>query len=201
MKKSLKKFASAFLVMGLLASGFTVYAATSDTGATNVTTDTEYTLEEMLTYAIEDEYLALAEYNLIMETFDIERPFSNLVKAESIHVSLLEPLFEKYNVSIPKEDWESLAVVPASLEDAYTAGIEDEKMNIAMYEAFLSAEIPEDVQSTFQQLMSASEKHLNALERSADGTQGQGLQNSENPNRKGSGGKNRNLSQNICIAE
>ncbi len=36
----------------------------------------------MLIYVIQDEYTARSEYELILNKFDINRPFSNIIKAE-----------------------------------------------------------------------------------------------------------------------
>ena len=36
----------------------------------------------MLTYAIQDEYLAHAEYDYILKNFGDQRPASNIIKAE-----------------------------------------------------------------------------------------------------------------------
>lgn len=83
----------------------------------------------MLEYAIEDEYLAQTEYDLIMKEFNVTRPFSNIIKSEGTHISLLEPLFDKYNVVIPNKDWESLLEVPSSLNEAYEVGVEAEIKN------------------------------------------------------------------------
>jgi len=42
----------------------------------------DLTLEEMLRYALQDEYLARAEYELIMKEYGTMRPFSNIMSAE-----------------------------------------------------------------------------------------------------------------------
>lgn len=157
------------LVIGL-ATGVTAYAANEDTGTSSTLADNDYSLEEMLTYAIEDEYLAQAEYNVIIDEFGVQRPFSNIVKAEATHISLLEPLFEEYGVSIPDKDWESMVTVPGSIEEAYAAGVDAEEKNIAMYEGFLDKDLPDDVKDVFEKLMNASYRHLTAFERQVDGT-------------------------------
>ena len=42
----------------------------------------------MLTYAIQDEYLALAEYELIIEKYGSMRPFSNIINSEKTHIDM-----------------------------------------------------------------------------------------------------------------
>lgn len=173
MKKQIGKITGGLLIAGLLvtgtSTGLTAYAANTDTGAAGVTADTKYSVEEMLIYAIEDEYLAQAEYKVIMDTFGVQKPFSQIVKAEAKHISLLEPLLEENNVALPTKDWESLVEVPKTLEEAYASGIEAEKNNIAMYEGFLKEDLPADVKEVFEKLSNGSEKHLVAFQRNADG--------------------------------
>ena len=43
----------------------------------------------MLGYAIQDEYLARAEYYMIMDKFGKIKPFSNIVEAGEYHIKLL----------------------------------------------------------------------------------------------------------------
>ena len=213
MRKQIRKITGKLLVAGLLITGLTtsatVYAANTGTGAAGASADTEYSLEEMLVYAIEDEYLAQAEYDVIMDTYGIQKPFSNIIKAEATHISLLEPLFEKYDVSVPVKKWESLVAVPESLDAAYVMGVEAEEKNIAMYESFLKENLPDDVKEVFQELVKASQKHLTAFQRRVDGVtcggqngDGNGLGNRNQTGKCNGGmGRNRNASQNNCIAE
>jgi hypothetical protein len=122
MRTQLGKVTSGFLAAGLLvvglAAGAPAYAANTAAGAAGAASDAEYTLEEMLIYAMEDEYLAQTEYDVILDTYGVQKPFSNIIKAEATHISLLEPLFEKYGVTVPVNDWESMVSVPESIEAA-----------------------------------------------------------------------------------
>ena len=217
MRKQIRRITGGLLAAGLLITGLTtgatVYAANTGTGAAGASTDTEYSLEEMFVYAIEDEYLAQAEYDVIMDTYGIKKPFSNIIKAEATHISLLEPLFEEYGVSVPVKDWESLVAVPESLDSAYAIGVDAEEKNIAMYESFLKESLPDDVREVFEALMNASEKHLAAFQRQVDGVTGgsrngngngtgTGIQSGKgNAGTGGNGHGNRNASQNNCIVE
>lgn len=191
MRKQMRKITGGLLAAGLLITGLTtgatVSAANTDTGAAGASADTEYSLEEMLVYAIEDEYLAQAEYDVIMDTYGVQKPFSNIIKAEATHISLLDPLFEEYGVSVPAKDWESLVAIPESLDAAYAIGVEAEEKNIAMYESFLKENLPDDVREVFEELMNASEKHLAAFQRQVDGVTGGSENGKGNGNRNGNG--------------
>ena len=190
MRKQIRTITGKLLVAGLLVTGLTtgasVYAANAGIGAVGASADTKYSLEEMLVYAIEDEYLAQAEYDVIMDTYGTKKPFSNIIKAEATHISLLEPLFEEYDVKVPVKDWESLVAVPESLDAAYEIGVEAEEKNIAMYESFLEENLPDNVREVFEDLMNASKKHLAAFQRQVDGVTGEGQNRKGNGSRDGS---------------
>ena len=163
----MKKRLSLMLIVALMAmmvAGPVAGASSVDYGASGASTKTNYTLEEMLTYAIQDEYLARAEYDKIMDVFGSQRPFSNIIKAENTHVDLLEPLFGAYKIDIPQDTADKLTVVPATLTEAFETGVQAEIDNIAMYNKFLSQELPDDVREVFTELRNASENHLKAFE-------------------------------------
>lgn len=132
------------------------------------------TLEEMLTYAIQDEYMARAEYDAIIAEYGSVTPFTNIIGAEESHISQLLPLFEAYGFNAPADDAAERVVLPASLEEAYQAGVDAEIANIAMYEGFLAQDIPADVSTVFQNLLSGSQSHLRAFENAAAGNTGSG---------------------------
>lgn len=152
--------ALALPVMGLAAEGF---------GAAALVEGQVYTVEQMLTYAIQDEYLAQAEYKAIIAAFNADRPFSNIMKAEATHVEHLLPLFAAYKIPVPADTAVEHVVMPASLQESYETGVTAEVHNIAMYETFLKQEgLPEDVKDVFELLKKASESHLSAFQRNAD---------------------------------
>lgn len=143
--------------MGLAAEGY---------GATAVREGQTYTVEQMLIYALQDEYLAQAEYKAIIEKFGVDRPFGNIMKAEQTHVEHLLPLFAAYNIPVPEDTSAGYVALPETLEEVYQTGVTVEVNNIKMYEAFLKQEgLPEDVKLVLQALKNASEKHLAAFER------------------------------------
>jgi len=137
-------------------------------GSTGALSDETYTLEEMLIYAIQDEYAARAEYDYIVNNFDITKPFSNIIKSEETHISLLVPLFEAYGLMLP-EDTSSDHLIPiTSVQEAFDTGVTAEILNISMYNIFLEQDdLPQDVIDVFTKLRDASENHLQAFEKNA----------------------------------
>ena len=139
-----------------------------DYGSTGALQATDYTLEDMLLYAIQDEYAARAEYEYILNTFDVTKPFSNIIKSEETHISMLIPLFEAYGIELPEDTAADHLIPIESLEETFAIGVIAEINNIAMYNIFLeSEELPEDVYDVFVKLRDASENHLAAFEKNA----------------------------------
>ena len=163
------------LVIGLLLIGSSfgtmALAGEDQYGAENVNAEQTYTIEEMLNYAIEDEYKARAEYELIIEEMDGGRPFTNIIKAEETHIAMLTPLFEKYGIQLPADNASEHTVLPDSIDSALETGVQAEIDNIAMYEQFLSQDLPEDIEDAFIRLKNASQNHLEAFQRSLSGSQ------------------------------
>jgi hypothetical protein len=130
--------------------------------------DINLTLIDMFHYAAQDEYLARAEYALIIETFGYINPYVNIEKSEVQHLSLLKTLFDLYDQTFPVDPSEGHVVVPLSLFAAAEIGVGAEVLNIAMYDRFLSYSIPDNVFNVFNALKTASEHHLNAFQRQVD---------------------------------
>lgn len=165
----MKKVIPAVLSLSMIFSPLSAFAGTTDFGHVGAAADQDNTLEDMLNYAIEDEYLAKAEYEKIMAEFDVTRPFSNIMKAETQHISALLPLFEKYDIAVPANTASEHLVIPDTLAEIYSIGVEAEIANIAMYEKFLAdPDLPSDVKAVFTALMNGSENHLKAFERTDD---------------------------------
>lgn len=165
----MKKVIPAVLSISMIFSPLSAFAGITDFGHAGTAADQDYTLEDMLGYAIEDEYLAKAEYEKIMAEFDVTRPFSNIMKAETQHISALLPLFDKYDIAVPADTASEYLVIPDTLAEIYGIGVEAEIANIAMYEKFLTdPDLPEDVKAVFTALMNASKNHLKAFERGDD---------------------------------
>ncbi len=124
-------------------------------------------LSNVLIEAINDEYKARATYRLVISQFGEIRPFINIVEAESRHIEALLPLFEKYDVTVPEDDWESRIELPSSILEACRVGVEAEIENAEMYNRLLESTIEyPDVQEVLIQLQRASkENHLPAFQR------------------------------------
>lgn len=133
-------------------------------GSEGALADNSLTLADMLTYAIQDEYLARAEYDQILSDFGSVRPFTNIIRAEVTHIDALLPLFEAYGIAAPTDEGASRAVSVSTLTEAYQAGVNAEVNNIAMYETFLDQNLPDNVRVVFESLMHASENHLRAFQ-------------------------------------
>jgi hypothetical protein len=132
-----------------------------------VTYDESYTLEQMITMAINDEYLAHKEYDIILDAYGNINPFAKIIEAEESHIEELLPLFEAYDVAVPVDNAADLVALPSSLQEAYEIGVQAEVNNIGMYESFLEEDLPQDVRDVFEDLMAASENHLQAFSRNA----------------------------------
>jgi len=134
-------------------------------GSEGALADKELTLKDMLTYAIQDEYLAHAEYTYIIEAYGNQKPFSNIIKAEEMHISELEPLFRSNNFEQPKDTANERIIKVGDIPEAVRAGETAEVNNIAMYDIFLKQELPDDVRTVFESLKKASVNHLAAFRR------------------------------------
>ncbi|MFO7612487.1 MAG: DUF2202 domain-containing protein [Clostridia bacterium] len=134
-------------------------------GAAGSFTNTDIALEQMLIYAIQDEYLARSEYEYIIDELDGGTPFTNIIRSEESHISLLIPLFEAYGYDIPADTSASHLIIPVSITEALETGVKAEIDNIAMYEKFLESNLPDDVAAVFIELRDASKNHLDAFQR------------------------------------
>lgn len=143
----------------------TLTAASAQYGAAAVKENQTYTLVQMLTYALEDEYLANARYTIDIEKFGNVRPFSRIADAEKRHIAIIKPLMAKYNVPVPEDRGASFVTAPESLTAAVKAGVDAESNNMRMYDIFLKQQLPDDVKLVFTLLRNAAEHHLQAFER------------------------------------
>ncbi|MFV8829611.1 ferritin family protein [Alkalihalobacterium sp. APHAB7] len=141
------------------------YRQIENYGALGALYASKLSLPQMLTYALQDEYLAQARYDNILTTFGNIRTFAQIKEAELRHISALLPLFERYQVPVPEDQSQALVTTPKNIKVAYAAGVQGEIENISMYERFLSYDIPNNVRTVFTQLRNASLNHLKAFER------------------------------------
>lgn len=166
MKNKLSVVALSMLLIMLLTN--VTYANEDGVGSKAATEQEIFTLEEMLQYALEDERMAQAEYQAIMNSFDVSRPFSNIYKAEVKHEEEVVSLYEARGMVVPQFDPNAYVVIPDTLLETYQIGVDAEISNIAMYDLFLEQPLDEDVRLVFEALRDASVKHLAAFERALD---------------------------------
>jgi hypothetical protein len=69
---------------------------------------------------------------------------------------------------IPEDKASEYLHTPENFSNALQGGVEAEIANIAMYDSFLSHDIPEDVRIVFTKLRDASKGHLFVLKRRSD---------------------------------
>lgn len=164
----LRKVLISILLVAVLGFAAVGAAVAADFGAGGAQQKDEFTFEEMLTYAIQDEYLARAEYEKIMAVYGVQKPFSNIILSEERHIAMLKPLFGKYGLALPPDTAADYVILPGSLLEAYETGVTAEINNIAMYDKFLEQELPYDVKSAFIKLRDASYNHLAAFQNKVD---------------------------------
>lgn len=124
-----------------------------------------------LTAALQDERRAQTFYQSVMNTHGNTRPFSNIIRAEERHESMIATLMERYAVPIPPPDLTGLPAVPTTLSQSAALAAQLERDNIALYDRLIPGVQERDIRATFEALRTASaEHHLPAFERWA-GTQ------------------------------
>ncbi len=145
-----------------------------------------------LVEAINDEYKARAMYQCVINQFGRVRPFINIIEAETRHIQALIPLFHKYGVPVPEDDWLQRVDTPESIVAACRIGVDAEIENAGMYDRLLKqTEGYPDIQQVMTNLQRAStENHLPAFQRCserASGRQGNLSGKSVTPGRRGGG--------------
>jgi hypothetical protein len=137
-------------------------------GTEGALSDEDLSIMDMLTYAVQDEYLAHGEYIAIMDEFGTQNPYSNIADSEENHLAYLEEVYLSYGLEFPDDTSEGHIVMPEDLLEAAETGVKAEIDNIAMYEKFLSYELPDNVKEVFTALMNGSENHLLAFQKQVD---------------------------------
>lgn len=135
-----------------------------------------YSVSEMLTLAIEDEYAAKATYQALLVLFPEQKILENLLLAEQKHINALLPLFDVYDVVVPVESTVPLVLSYETIQEAALDIAAKEVSNIEMYQHFLSQEdLPEDLELLFTNLVNASMHHQAAAERVVASQAGRGM--------------------------
>ncbi len=156
----------------LCISGIFISAETASVawGAKGAETDAYLTIDSMVQYAIEDEYLAHAEYESILKKFGSVKPFSNIIRAELTHIGWLVDAYKFAKLPVPPDEAEKYIVIPASLDEAFKAGVQAEIDNIAMYDSFIASPLiikseNKYYRDLFTRLRDASKNHLEAFKK------------------------------------
>ncbi|MBN2617526.1 MAG: DUF2202 domain-containing protein [Spirochaetales bacterium] len=149
----------------LTLSLFSFMLFSQDFGSKGALESKDFTVEEMLSYAIQDEYLALNEYQAIIKKFGNVKPFINIISSEKTHIEYLENIYKTYNYKIPSVDTTKFIHLPDSLDEAAKIGVDAEIANIAMYDKFLKQKLPNDIREVFEFLKKGSENHLQAFKK------------------------------------
>lgn len=126
--------------------------------------DNNLTIEKMLKYALEDEYIKRTRYELICDKFDVKEPFYTMSKSETANIMKLITLFSKHNITIPADRSIEYIKTPKTLMEGYSLSIKGEENNAAMYEKFLKDNsIDVDMKEVFIKLISSSRENMKSL--------------------------------------
>ena len=153
---------------------------TSVSQENSTTTDVESgSVEEMLTFLVEEEKLAHDLYVQLAQSSGAMQ-FTNILNSEETHISLVQGLLASYDIVDPtiglaegeflNPDLQALydSLLASGSVDragAIAAGIAVEEKDIADIQAMLATELPSDVVSVLERLLSGSQNHLAAFQR------------------------------------
>ena len=167
--KSSTRTATALIVAATLAATPVLTAIPANAAST-----LPQSVQDALTAALMDEYHAEAFYAAVMDKFGTVRPFANIIRAEQQHASYVIDLMKTYGMTVPANTQlgsaEIAAVVPASIGEACSVGVEAEIANKDLYDGQLLPVVSgyADITQVLIALRDASQNmHLPAFERCA----------------------------------
>lgn len=183
------RFAAAIGVGALLAAGVATTAAVGATPGAGgsivlAASATEPDVTSALTFAREEERMARDLYAALADRYDDSRPFSMISTSEQAHFDAVGTLLDRYDVRDPSSGKQAgsyadpaiqalydgwLEEGSSSLAAAYQVGVELETRDIADLRSSIAGDLPQDVDAVFERLLQASERHLSAYQRAADG--------------------------------
>lgn len=134
-------------------------------GAAAAQVDEALTVEEMIKYAMEEEYLSEMEYEDIIENYGAEEPepFSTILQHERHNIRRLKQLSEQYNINVNQDEAMMHIIYPSSLEQAYKEAIQLQINTISMYERFLDQDLPQDIEEALLEIKNQEQKDLLAF--------------------------------------
>ncbi len=155
-----------FLFIMVFSPAHTIGNESVKYGAQEALEDSNISLAEALSYALEDKYLKQANFDYSIEKYGSIRPFVQIKIEDQHQMSMLLPLFKKYNIMLPKDRARHyIKKDTGSLYQVFQIQIGRERNAIKMYKKFLSIrEFPKDILDTFQEQLIVSQKHLESLE-------------------------------------
>jgi rubrerythrin len=109
--------------------------------------------------------MARAKYSLVVEKFGESHPFTNIIIAEENHIKHLKPLFTRHNIPLPVDNSKNYLQTPTIMKESLEAAVQGETETIAMYNRFLSQNIPADVNAVFTRIRDTSKNHLHAFQK------------------------------------
>lgn len=124
-------------------------------------------LHQALRDALDDEYKARATYRAVITAFGPVPPFINIVESEQRHIDMLLAVFAQRGLEPIDDPYADGLPAPASLLEAYRAGVQAEVENVALYDRLMAAATGDEaVQWVFRALRRASQDcHLPAFQR------------------------------------
>lgn len=137
-------------------------------GSAGALADKDLTINDMLMYAVQDEYLAHGEYLAIVAKFGSQNPYTNIISAEETHLAYLKEVFLAYELVFPEDTSAGHTMIPSDLLKAAETGVQAEISNISMYVLFLTYDLPTNVFEVFSALKSGSESHLLSFQKQVD---------------------------------
>ena len=146
-------------------AGWTEGAPRGELGNLSDLSDAEV---EALHMALDDEYKAWSVYDQVIADFGAVRPFTNIQKAEEMHISALVAPLDRYGLDVPANDWPGSVPIFDTLGEACEGGVQAEIDNAALYDQLFAMVDNPDIIRVFTSLQQASQaKHLPAFERCA----------------------------------
>lgn len=123
-------------------------------------------IADALRVALEDERRAEKFYAAVMEVHGNVRPFSNIIRAERQHQSVVIALMERHGVPVPQAGTLEIPKVASTLRECKRTAAQAERDNIALYDKLIPAIKEPDIRQAFLGLQAASrDRHLPAFER------------------------------------
>lgn len=151
-------------------------------GAENAVEDKELTLEDILRYSLESQYLKRSIDNGIFNSFGKVKPYQEMERYSGTGISELEILFLKRGYKIPEDKSSKYFKAATDFKTNLEYSYNNEIKNIIMYEMFLKQDLPDDVRVVLEALKLRGNQDLKAIEASLDEINGINMENTVDDN-------------------